>query len=162
ELLSIIRERVYPERQRNNREAKRRLWWLFAERQPALKSALTSLRRCLVCSVVSKHLAFAFQPTGRVFSTNLFVFPFSTSSAFALLQSRVHEMWARLHSSTLEERLKYTASRCFETFPFPNPDPHTVIPSLEIIGERLYDTRARYMVDTQQGLTQTYNLLKDP
>jgi hypothetical protein len=58
--------------------------------------------------------------------------------------------------------LRYAASDCFATFPFPHPDPRTVIPSLEDIGQRLYDTRAAFMLDTQQGLTTTYNLLKDP
>jgi len=42
------------------------------------------------------------------------------------------------------------------------PDPRTVIPELEAIGEKLYETRAKYMVDTDQGLTKTYNALKDP
>jgi hypothetical protein len=37
-----------------------------------------------------------------------------------------------------------------------------LIPALEEVGERLYTTRAKYMLDTQQGLTQTYNQLKDP
>jgi hypothetical protein len=58
--------------------------------------------------------------------------------------------------------LRYAASDCFETFPFPQPDPRTVIPSLEAIGERLYTERAAYMVDTNLGLTKTYNALKDP
>jgi hypothetical protein len=62
----------------------------------------------------------------------------------------------------MKEDLNYSASDCFETFPFPHPDPRTVIPSLEDIGQRLYDTRAQYMLDTQQGLTDTYNRLKDP
>jgi hypothetical protein len=58
--------------------------------------------------------------------------------------------------------LRYVPSDCFETFPFPQPDPRAVIPALEEVGERLYTTRAKYMLDTQQGLTQTYNQLKDP
>jgi hypothetical protein len=62
----------------------------------------------------------------------------------------------------MKNDLRYSASDCFETFPFPHPDPRTVIPSLEDIGQRLYDTRAQFMSDTQQGLTTTYNLLKDP
>lgn len=64
-------------------------------------------------------------------------------------------------SSTLEERLRYAASDCFETFPFPHPDPRTKVPALEGIGRRLYDARAAYLVQTQPGLTQTYNRLKD-
>ena len=51
---------------------------------------------------------------------------------------------------------------CFETFPFPNPDPRSVIPELEAIGQQLYEARAQYMVDTNQGLTKTYNALKNP
>ncbi|MDI1437122.1 hypothetical protein [Polyangium sorediatum] len=42
------------------------------------------------------------------------------------------------------------------------PDPRTILPALETIGEKLYETRARFMVDTNQGLTKTYNALKDP
>ena len=58
--------------------------------------------------------------------------------------------------------LNYSASDCFETFPFPRPDPRTVLPELEPLGQSLYDARARFMVDTNQGLTKTYNSLKDP
>ncbi len=105
---------------------------------------------------------FTFQPTTPFFSQTLYVFPLDRWSAFAALQSRVHEPWARLLSSSLEDRLRYAASDCFETFPFPEADPHAVIPALETIGEQLYQARAKYMVDTDQGLTKTYNALKDP
>ena len=40
--------------------------------------------------------------------------------------------------------------------------PRPLIPELEDIGERLYEARAQFMVDTDQGLTKTYNALKDP
>ncbi len=61
-----------------------------------------------------------------------------------------------------DSQLRYSASDCFENFPFPQSDPRAVIPALEGIGERLYEARARYMVETDQGLTKTYNALKDP
>ncbi len=61
-----------------------------------------------------------------------------------------------------EDRLRYSATECFDTFPFPAPDPRTVFPSLESIGETLYEFRAKLMIDTNQGLTKTYNALKDP
>jgi hypothetical protein len=54
--------------------------------------------------------------------------------------------------------LRYNTSDCFETFPFPRP----LLPTLEAIGERLYTTRAAYMVAHHAGLTTTYNRLKDP
>lgn len=62
----------------------------------------------------------------------------------------------------MKNDLSYSASDCFETFPFPRSAPRTVIPSLEDIGQRLYDARTQYMLTTQQGLTDTYNRLKDP
>jgi hypothetical protein len=36
-----------------------------------------------------------------------------------------------------------------------------VTSELEVIGKRIYDARAAYMLTTRQGLTQTYNALKD-
>ncbi|MEX1363433.1 MAG: type IIL restriction-modification enzyme MmeI [Nannocystaceae bacterium] len=92
-----------------------------------------------------------------MFSHTLNIFTLERCSHLAVMQSRVHEHWARLLGSSLEDRLRYTATDCFETFPFPRN-----LDSLEAIGERLYTTRAQYMIDTDQGLTKTYNALKDP
>lgn len=90
------------------------------------------------------------------------IFALDTYSSFALLHSRLHEAWARLLSSSLKDRLRYTASDRFETFPFPKQSPRADIPSLEAIGKELYEARPSLMVDTDQGLTKTYNALKDP
>src|SRR5690606_29080828 len=105
---------------------------------------------------------FAFQPTDRVFSHALIVFPLPAYAHFGLLQSRIHEFWARLHGSTLEDRLRYTPSDCFETFPFPDESALAADSPLEAIAGRLYKKRADYMVATDQGLTKTYNALTDP
>ena len=162
DLLRIVREKVKPEREAVKREAHRTYWWHHGDKRPALYAALAGRDRCMVAAQITKHLCFSFQPTNRIFSQKLFIFPFDILSAFTTLQSRIHEFWARLLSSTMEDRLSYAASDCFETFPFPQPDLRTKIPALEDIGQRLYDARAAYMVETQHGLTQTYNKLKDP
>jgi hypothetical protein len=141
---------------------RKKYWWQHAQPRPELYSAISGLRRCLVTANVCKHMVFAFQPTDRLFSQQLFVFPFDGATSFAVLQSRIHESWARLLSSTMKTDLRYSASDCFETFPFPHSDPRTVLPELETIGQALYEARARFMVDTNQGLTKTYNALKDP
>lgn len=166
EPLEIVKERVLPERllakdSTADGAHRKRYWWQFAQPRPELLGAVRPLKRCLVNSQVSKHLIFAWQPTNRIFAHTLYVYALETSTAFAVLQSGVHEPWARLLSSSLEDRLRYVASDCFDTFPFPQPDPRTAIPALEDIGQRLYDARAKYMIETQQGLTQTYNKLKD-
>lgn len=162
DLLEIVRLKVKPERDRVKREAHRANWWHFGDKRPALYQALSMLGRCLVCSIVSKHLSFAFVGANQVFSHRLEVFTLTEDTSFAVLQSRVHEAWARFLSSTLEDRLNYAASDCFETFPFPEPDPRTEIPALEAIGEALYTARAEWLIETNQGLTEAYNRLKDP
>ncbi|HEX4966550.1 MAG TPA: type IIL restriction-modification enzyme MmeI [Thermoanaerobaculia bacterium] len=161
-LMERIDRLVKPERMTKSREVAQAPWWQFWRSRPELRFALGGLPRCLAVSQVTKHLVFAFQPTDRIFTHNLVIFPLSYFTPFAVLQARVHEPWARLLSATMREDLSYTPSDCFQTFPFPHPNPSTVIPSLEDIGQRLYDTRAKFMLDTQQGLTTTYNLLKDP
>lgn len=161
DLLGIVREKVKPERDQNNREVRRKYWWRFGEVAPALYAAIAPLERCLVTSGISKHRVFAFAPTSWIFSHNVYVFPLAQFTAFAVLQSRLHVPWAALHSSGLEDRGGYRPSDCFENFPFPEPDPRAVLPALEAAGEALYAARAHYMVETQQGLTKTYNQLKD-
>lgn len=139
----------------------KKYWWQFLDRCDPLIEAIRPLRRCLVTSIVTKHLVFAWQPIDRVLSNALFVFAVDAGTAFAILQSRIHEPWARLLSSSMRNDLRYAASDCFETFPFPRLDPRTVIPPIEAVGERVYAERAKYTADTNQGLTQTYNQLKD-
>ncbi|MBL8912029.1 MAG: hypothetical protein JNM17_15145 [Archangium sp.] len=74
------------------------------------------------------------------------------------VQSRIHEVWARLLSSSLEDRLRYAPSDCFETFPFPEAK---AFAGLDDLGKKLHESRAAYMKAEQVGLTTTYNRLKD-
>jgi hypothetical protein len=96
--------------------------------------------------------------------TNVFTLP--TKAAFCVLQSRVHEIWARFFGSSLEDRLRYTPSDCFETFPFPEgvlaPLPDGRGSALEDAGKEYYEFRAALMVRNNEGLTKTYNRFHDP
>jgi hypothetical protein len=95
-----------------------------------------------------------------VFSHALGIFPLPTYAAFCALQSRPHEIWARFFGSSLEDRLRYTPSDCFETFPF--PDSRETHPALEATGKAYYEFRATLMVRNNEGLTKTYNRFHDP
>src|SRR5690606_6133768 len=110
---------------------KKAFWWRHVASRPALYSAITPLRRCLVTSGISKHRVFTFQPTTRIFSHNVYVFPFEDYSAFAVLQSRLHVAWTELLASGLEDRGGYRPSDCFDTFPFPQLNPRARLDSLE-------------------------------
>lgn len=166
DLLAIVRERVKPERDslsadNTSARALKQNWWRFQAHRPELYSALNSLDRCLVASQVTKHLCFSFQPTDRIYSQKLYVFSLDSYSAFGILQSRLHKVWARLLSSTFGTTLTYTASDCFENFPFPGIDPKMSFPKIGAVAQSLYESRATFMQDTDQGLTKTYNALLD-
>jgi len=88
------------------------------------------------------------------------VISLSSFSAFASLQSRVHEIFARFFGSSMKDDLRYTPSICFETFPF--PENWETDPTLEAVGKAYYDYRADLMVRNNQGLTDTYNCFHDP
>jgi hypothetical protein len=162
DLIQLVRERVKPERD-GTKATQGYPWWRFWRPRDELYAAIADLRECLVTNAqASKHLVFVFVPTGAVFANSLNVFPLDRKTAFAVLQSRVHDAWSWRLSSSLGTGIRYNPSDCFETFPFPQSDPRSTIPELELIGERLYEVRARFMSETDQGLTKTYNALKDP
>lgn len=165
DLIRIVRETVKPDRDRDKRAARRKYWWRFAEVAPALYAAIAPLERCLVIpQQYPTCVRAAFQPTDRVLSQKLIVIPSNAMSSFAVIQSRLHDSWAQLFCGRMgaANTPVYSPSDCFETFPFPKADPRAMLPALETTGQALYDVRAKYMVDTNQGLTKTYHALQNP
>ncbi|WP_354635278.1 Eco57I restriction-modification methylase domain-containing protein [Planktothricoides raciborskii] len=160
DLMQIVHDKVKPERDVQKRKALCERWWQYAEKRPGLKKAIAPLSRVLVCSLHSANLSFAFLSANSVFSHALAVFSLETFSAFTILQSRIHETWARFFGSSLEDRLRYTPTDCFETFPF--PENWETEANLEQIGQTYYETRAQLMIENNQGLTDTYNRFHDP
>jgi len=164
DLIAILEERVRPERAklRNNAIARKRakFWWQYGSAARELYSAIVGLDRVLVAPRTSKHVAFVFLGPAMVFSENTVVFTFQSFAGFAGLQSHVHDLWVRFTSSTLEDRIGYRPSDCFETFPF--SDEWESDPALEAPGRAYYDFRATLMVRNDEGLTKTYNRFHDP
>ncbi|MFC1641330.1 Eco57I restriction-modification methylase domain-containing protein [Myxococcota bacterium] len=162
DLVQVLRERVKPERE-GTKATQGYPWWRFWRPRDELYAAIANLKECLVTNAqASKHLVFVFVATGAVFANSLNIFPFDRRAGFAILQSRIHGAWSWRLSSSLGTGIRYNPSDCFETFPFPQSNPRAMIPELEIMGGRLHEIRARFMVETGQGLTSTYNALKDP
>ena len=162
DLIKIIRELVKPERDKNKRGIRRRYWWRFGEAASGLYKVIAPLNRCLVTACVAKHVIFSSQPANRVFSQKLFAFPLVRYAYLGLLQSRIHRPWVWLLSSTMKTDLSYSASKCFETFPFPPGVSLQEGAPLDQAGEALNEARVAFMISTNQGLTKTYNALKDP
>ncbi|MCK6685975.1 MAG: BREX-1 system adenine-specific DNA-methyltransferase PglX, partial [Thermoanaerobaculia bacterium] len=161
-VMKLVRDKVKPERDKlaagdaTARERAKR-WWQFARPTMKLYAMIMGMERVVAVSLVTHHVGFAFVPTGQVYAHRLAVFTLPETGHFALLQSNFHEPWARIHSSSLETRINYSPSDCFETFPFPRD-----LPSLEGAGDRYDAHRRSIMLARQEGLTKTYNRFHNP
>ena len=157
ELLAHVAQRVRDVRT-NNRLS---VWWRFERARPNLTRALKQVNQVFVINTgASPHLALARVESKTVFAHSLVIFPTERFSVFSAIQARPHEVWARFMASSLEDRLRYTPTDCFETFPFP---PHyESSEELDQAGKAYYEFRAALMVRNNEGLTKTYNRFHRP
>jgi hypothetical protein len=159
DLLRAVELRVKPERVKLGDSSVDRshktYWWRYGNGRPELRSILDQRDSVIVNSQVSSYVVFARVPAAQVFGHTLNVFPTDHLGFFALLQSSAHDGWARFFASSLEERLRYTPTDCFETFPFPVG--WETDAALEAAGRKYYEHRAALMVRHGEGLTTTYN-----
>jgi hypothetical protein len=119
--LDIVRERVKPVREANNREAYRRNWWQFAEPRRGLREALRGRDRYIVMGRHGKRLLFAWCDPWVLASDATKVFAFDDDYSMGILSSHFHDAWATSRSSTIKGDPRYTNTSCFETFPWPFP-----------------------------------------
>lgn len=160
DLLEIVRQRVKPERDKQKRDANRERWWQFAEKRPGLTRALAQMSRALTVSRIGNAFAFIFVDAAVRPNEKTVIFTFEDFGSFAIMQSRIHETWARFFSSTLKDDLQYTPSDCFESFPFPGG--YETDKKLSQVGDRYYSSRAEIMLANNEGLTKTYNRFHNP
>jgi len=148
---------VKPERDRNNRKARREFWWQYAERAPGLYKAIDGLDRVIAMTLVSKVVMPVMVPTGQVFAHKLCVFATDDTAMLALLSSSPHYWWTVRRSSTMKADINYSPSDVFETLPLPN-----LTQDMRYLGAQLDTYRRDLMIARQAGLTTTYNLVNDP
>jgi len=162
-LANIVRQKVLPNRMKlgsnpNNTQLKRK-WWAYQAHRPRLQSEILELSKALMISGVTSHLAFTFVPSSFIPSHKLVVIASEKYSVFCCLQSRVHEVWVRMFTSTFEDRLNYSPSDCYENFPLPTA--FGSVNLLETCGSHYFMERAALMGHWNEGLTKIYNRFHD-
>ena len=129
-------------------------WWKYFHSRLELYRGIRdrNLKRILVRARVSDHHMIALLPVGYVYTEQLVVYLFETHDYFSILQSTLHDVWARRFASTLKTDVRYVVSDCFETFPLA-----TTSTELCEIGNAYYTHRSNILTNRWQGLTKTYN-----
>lgn len=159
---SIVNSIVKNERcQLNNNErykGAKEKWWQYIWPRTELYSKISTLNRCFVTAATTKYLNFTSSSIDRVFTHALFILATDRWELYSILQSTIHEIWARKHSGALETRLRYSPSDCFETFAFPRGLWTNQNQPLLTIGEQYHEHRRNLMLSLWLGLTDIYNL----
>jgi hypothetical protein len=153
--LDLVRKRAKPERDRLAPGAD--YWWRHWRPRPEMRKAVRSLSRFIVGTGTSKRIFFAWCDPWTCPSHAVNVFAFESDDAMGVLSSRLHTEWARQQSSTLEDRIRYTPSSAFETFPWPSGNRDAVAD----VARRLYARRSEICLERNIGLTKLYNQMED-
>ena len=133
-------------------------WWQYAFVRENLYKAARTLPHCFAAAATTKYLNFSAAPTDIVFTHALYVFTTDRWDLFAVVQSNIHEVWARKYSGALKQDLRYSPSKCFDTFAFPDGLWQTKNSTLTSIGEQYHEHRRNLMLSLWLGLTDVYNL----
>jgi len=160
-----VREVVKPFRMSVKAECCRAKWWLHHNPRPAMRTALRPLGRFIATPRVSKHRIFTWLSTDVLLDSAAVAIASDSDYVLGVLQSRVHEIWARALGSQLREAesgFRYTSSTTFETFPFPVADQQQ-IEKVELATKRLMELRGGWIRaggsadDVPRTLTALYN-----
>lgn len=162
EVYQHVLESVKPERDTNRRAYRREKWWLFGENIPELRKALAPLRRYIVTVETAKHRFFQFLD-GEILPDNMLVC-MALEDAFSLgvLSSNIHTTWALRAGGWLGvgNDPRYSKSRCFEPFPFPDCS-EEIQEKIRAVAEELDAHRkTRQAEHPKLTLTQMYNVLE--
>lgn len=120
---SYVERAVYPERKGNRRPSYRDKWWIHQEPRAELRGVIEAPVQ-LLTPRVSKHRVWI-RSGGRVLADCALVsFRRTDDYFFGMLQSSLHDRWARSTGTQLREAdsgFRYTPTSTFETFPLPWP-----------------------------------------
>lgn len=154
----LLQQRVSKERSSKVDTRLNKNWWRFERPRVDLYESIRTLRRCFAACATAKYLNFVARPTDHLFTQGAKVFTTDRWDLYAVVQSTLHEVWARKYSGALETRLRYSPSDCFETFAFPEGLWQTQNILLTDIGEQYHEHRKLLMISLWLGLTDLYNL----
>jgi hypothetical protein len=138
----------------------RQLWWIFGKPRTELRPALAGLNRYVATVETTKHRVFQFLDAEIIADNMLIAIAISDDWILAALSSKPHVTWALKTGGLLEDRPRYTKTRVFDPFPFPDPD-ENLKAQLRALGEELDATRKRVQAEHPDlTLTGLYNVLE--
>jgi len=162
EVYQWLLNRVKPERDHNKDKWIKENWWIHGRPRPDLREILDGLPRYIATVETAKHRFFNFLDASILPDNMLVNIALDDAFAFGVLSSRIHVVWALKVGGRLGmgNDPRYNKTRCFETFPFPDPTEEQK-ENIRALAEQL-DTHRKRQQARHPDLTMTgmYNVLE--
>jgi hypothetical protein len=105
-----------------------------------------------------EYIPIGFLPIGTIIKNSAQAIYYAQPWIFGIVTSKIHNIWVRNIGGKLEERLRYSAALCYNTFPFPSiTDKQKEQINLHVF--EVLDERAKY---SEKTLAQLYDPDKMP
>lgn len=156
EAVAVVRKEVKPDRDKNRDKHYRTYWWQFARPIKEMREELGGLGRYVAAPAQGKRILYTWQEPWTCPSNLTIVFAFDDDYAMGMLTSRAHATWTLARCSTLEDRLRYTPTTVFMSFPWPDRSPKSEA-AVSLASSALIDRRDRLCIERKVGLTKLYN-----
>lgn len=154
--LDVVRQQAKDARESSNSYSRNPRWWQFLWPRPDFRERVGGLDRFIAGSATAKRIFFVWCDPGWRPSNSTNMFALDSDFAIGVLSSSVHTEWARGRSSTLEDRIRYTPTSAFETFPWPPTDADDA-EAIGDAGRALLARRSEICHEAGIGLTELYN-----
>jgi SAM-dependent methyltransferase len=154
--------RVKPDREKNSDAGFRNRWWVFGRPRTELRPALAGQDRFIATVETTKHRVFQFLDIGILPDHMLIAIAMSDGCWLGILSSRFHGIWALRAGGWLGvgNDPRYSKSRCFDPFPFPDATDAQKA-AIGAIAEELDAHRKRVLAAHEHlTLTGLYNVLE--
>ncbi|XZO04473.1 MAG: class I SAM-dependent DNA methyltransferase [Microcoleus sp.] len=161
-LYQRILETVKPLRDQNNRESRKRNWWLFGENAPKLRKSISGIKRFIVTPDTSKFKPFLFVDANLLPDVQLYSVVSDDAWVLGVLQSKIHQKWLEKVAPRMGigNDLRWKPAIVFDPFPFPDSNPAQK-QTIRELGERLDSHRKRVQATHPEvTITGMYNLLE--
>jgi methylase of polypeptide subunit release factors len=160
---SYMSETILPVRMQNNRRSYRELWWIFAEPRSEFRTATRTLSRHILTPRTAKHRFFSFSESCWLPESEVVAVALDDALTLGTLSSRTHIIWATAAGAHLGvgNDPRYTNTRCFDPFPFPDTTDEGLKGRIRDAAEKLDALRKDVLARHEDlTLTKLYNVLE--
>lgn len=158
--LEIVRAQAKEQRETSTSYGRNPRWWQFLWPRPEFRAVARGLSRFIVGTATAKRIFFIWCELDWRPSNSTNMIALDSDYVMGVLTSSVHTGWAAKRSSTLEDRIRYTPSSAFDTFPWPQATGETR-GRISAITRELMQRRQLLCIEHEIGLNHLYNRIDE-